>query len=143
VARSPFVGRLLVGLCLALPLDLIFVSAADAAWSSGGSGAASSLSYTMPNGGKPTASVSGTSVTVVWPAALFPDNQSVAGYVISRFNASNGNEASVGASCSGTVTGTTCTELNVPIGSWTYTDTPVQHGWTGGQSVASVAVTVT
>jgi hypothetical protein len=142
MARSLFRGRMLVGLCLALPLNVIFASGADAAWSSSGSGAASSLSYTMPTGGQPTASVSGTSVTVIWPAALFPDSQGVAGYVISRFNASNGTQAAIGAGCSGTVTGTTCTELNVPAGTWIYKDTPVQHNWTGGQSVASGAVTV-
>jgi hypothetical protein len=140
--RLPFGLYLLAGLCPALPLGLTFTSLADAAWSSGGSGSASSLTYTMPSGAQPTASVSHTSVTVSWPAALFPDNEHVAGYVITRFNASNGNLATVGASCSGTLTTTTCTEQNVPAGTWTYADTPVQDNWQGGQSIASAAVTV-
>ncbi len=140
--RLPFGLRLLIGLGLALPVGLTFTSLAQAAWSSSGNGTASSQSYTMPSGGQPTASVSGTSVKVSWPAALFPDNRGVAGYQLARFNASNGNEATVGASCSGTVTATTCTEANVPAGNWTYADTPVQDNWMGGQSIASASVTV-
>jgi hypothetical protein len=142
VRRLPFGLRLLFGVCLALPLGLTLTSSAEAAWSSSGSGTAASLSYTMPSGGQPTASVSRTSVTLSWPAALFPDDRGVAGYEIARFNAGNGSEATVGASCSGTVTTTTCTELNVPAGTWIYADTPVQDNWVGGQSVASAPVTV-
>jgi hypothetical protein len=134
--------RLLVGLCLALPLGLTFTPSAGAAWSGGGSGTGSSLAYTMPDGGQPTVTVSGTSVIVSWPAALFPDNRGVAGYKIARFDAGTGSQAVVGAGCSGTVTTTTCTEVNVTAGTWKYADTPVQGNWTGGQSVESAAVTV-
>jgi hypothetical protein len=135
-------SRLLLGTCLALPLALIVTLPAQAAWSGGGSGSASSLAYTMPSGGQPAARVSGTNVTLSWPAALFPDNQSVAGYVVRRVNAANGAPATVAANCSGTVTTTTCTELNVPAGIWTYTDTPIQDHWTGGESAPSASVTV-
>jgi hypothetical protein len=140
--RFPFVSRLLTGLGLAVPLCLGVTSVAQAAWSGGGSGAGSSLAYSMPNGAQPTVSVSGTNVTVSWPAALFPDSRAVAGYQIARFNASTGSPAVVGASCSGTVTTTTCTESNVAAGSWKYADTPVQDNWHGGQSAESAAVTV-
>lgn len=140
--RLPFGLRLLLGLGLAVPLGLTCTSSAGAAWSSGGGGTAASLSYTMPEGAQPTASVSRTSVTLSWPAALLPDGAGVAGYEIARFNAANGSEAIVGAGCSGTVTGTTCTELNVPAGTWTYADTPVQDNWVGGRSADSVSVTV-
>jgi hypothetical protein len=133
---------LLAGLCLSLPLGLTFTSLAQAAWSSNGSGVASAQSYTMPNGGQPTASVLRTSVTLTWPAALFPDNLGVSGYLIARSDAANGAVATVGANCSGTVTTSTCTEQNVPAGTWIYTDTPVQDSWTGGQSIASSPVTV-
>jgi hypothetical protein len=137
-----FSQRLLLGICLALPFGLVVTPLAQAAWSSGGSGSASSLAYTMPAGGQPATRVSGTSVTVRWPAALFPDNQSVAGYVVRRFDATTGTPATVAAGCSGTVATTTCTELNVPTGTWTYTDAPVQDNWTGAESAPSTPVTV-
>jgi len=134
--------RLLVGLCLALPAGLISAPLAQAAWVVGGSGNAAALAYTMPSGGQPSVSATGNSVSVRWPAALFPDGRGVAGYVIHRFDSATGAPAAVGASCSGTVTSTTCTEQAVPAGTWTYTDTPVQDNWSGGQSPASAAVTL-
>lgn len=138
--RVPLHLRLVVGLSLAVPLDLIFTPFAEASWTSSGSGAADSLAYTMPSGSQPSVSASGSSVSLSWAAALFPDNLAVAGYVIKRYN-TNGTAMTVGASCSGTVSTTTCTELNVPPGSWVYTDTPVQDNWAGEESPAA-AVTV-
>ena len=141
MTRIPFHARALLGMCLAMPAVLLLTPQAQAAWSDGGTGPATSLAYTMPTGGQPTAAASGTSVSLRWPAALFPDGRSVAGYVIRRFDAVNGSEAMVGASCSATVTITTCTELNVPAGTWIYTDSPVQDNWTGGPSAPSAPVT--
>jgi hypothetical protein len=134
--------RGLLGLCLALLLGLAFAARAQAAWTGGGQGRASALAYTMPSGSQPIARASGSNVTLRWPAAVFAGGQSVAGYVIHRFDAISGAQASVGAGCSGTVPTTTCTEQNVPSGTWVYTDTPVQGNWTGGQSAASAAVSV-
>jgi hypothetical protein len=142
MARNPIIKRLLTGVCVALPLGLTLSPLAQAAWSAGGSGSAIALAYLMPNGSQPAVSVSGTSVTVTWPVVLFPDNHSVAGYLIERFNASSGAQAIVGANCSGTVSTTSCTEQNVPAGNWIYTDTPLQDLWTGGQSPASPVATV-
>lgn len=99
------------------------------------------MAYTMPVGSQPTASVSGTNVSLRWPAVLFPDAHNVAGYVVKRFNA-DGTQVSVGAGCDGVVTTTTCTKLNVSAGTSIYTDSPVQDNWSGGPSPASVAVTV-
>jgi hypothetical protein len=127
---------------LALALALVLAPLAHASWTGGGSGTTSALAYTMPSGGQPVTRTSGSSVTVQWATALFPDNVAVAGYVVKRFDATTGAQATVGAGCSGTVTTTTCTEQNVPSGTWIYTDTPVQDNWTGGQSAASAAVTV-
>lgn len=142
MGRISFPLRLLTGLCLALSLGLCFAVAAFAAWSGGGSGTASSLADTMPSGNQPVAVVAGTSVTLRWTAADLPGDYPVAGYVVQRFNAVNGDPAVVGSTCSGTVTATTCTESSVPAGTWDYTDTPVQDNWTGGQSSMSSAVTV-
>jgi hypothetical protein len=113
---------------------LAVVGAAAGVWSSTGDGSASGLALTMPNGNTPSVSVTGTDVSVRWPAATFADGTQVAGYIVKRYDA-NGTPAAVGAACSGVVTSTTCTEHNVPPGSWLYTDTPVQDGWSGGESL--------
>jgi hypothetical protein len=136
-------SRALQAMFLAATFDLAFASIAQATWSDNGSGAASAAAYTMPTGQQPTARVAGNSVTLAWNAASFPNSQNVAGYVIRRVDAADGAQATVGAGCNGTVTVTTCTEQNVPSGDWTYTDTPVQDNWTGGQSPASAPVAVT
>lgn len=141
-SRMPLRLGLMLGLCLSLTLGLTLSVPALAAWGAGGSGTASSRAYTMPAGGQPLASASGNSVSVRWPAAVFPDNKVVTGYIIHRFDAASGAQAPVGAGCSGIVPTTTCTELNVPAGTWIYTDTPVQDKWTGTQSPASAPVTV-
>lgn len=140
--RVPLRLGLLLGLCLVVLLGLTLAPPALAAWSGGGSGKASAVAYRMPTGGQPSTSASGSSVSVHWPGAAFPDNKAVAGYVIHRFDAASGTQATVGAGCSGTVTTTTCTELNVPAGTWIYTDTPVQDNWTGTQSPAAAPITV-
>jgi hypothetical protein len=140
--QNPFRLRLLLGLGLAVPVGLILAPPAQAAWNAGGSRSAGAQADTMPSGGQPTASATGNSVTVKWPTALFPDDQGVAGYVLHRFDAASGAQATVTSSCSGTVTAATCTEQNVPTGTWTYTDTPVQDNWSGGASPASAGVSV-
>lgn len=117
-------------------------STASAAWSAGGMGAAASGALTMPAGSTPSATGLRDSITVTWAAASLADGTAVSGYVIERFNSSTGAPATVGAGCSGTVTGTSCTELNVPAGSWTYTDTPVIQLWTGAASAPSAPVTL-
>jgi len=131
-----------VGLSLAIATALGQVSPASAAWSAPGSGSGAGAAATMPTGTAPHATVSGTSVTVTWSAAKFASGVAVAGYTISRYNASTGTQASVGASCSGVITTTSCTEAGVTAGSWVYTDTPVEVNWTGVQSPDSTSVTV-
>jgi hypothetical protein len=81
-------------------------------------------------------------VTLDWSTATFPNGSAVAGYVINRLNTATGLSGTVGAGCAGIVTTTTCTESSVPNGTWTYTDTPVQNNWTGGQSAASTPIAV-
>jgi hypothetical protein len=133
---------MLASLCLTLLLGVVLAPLTEAAWSATGAGTASALADTMPSGSQPSASPTGTSVSLRWTAALLPGNEGVAGYVIHRFAATGGAEATVGPGCSGVVTTTICTEANVPAGTWVYTDTPVQDSWSGGQSAASAPVTV-
>jgi hypothetical protein len=135
--------RLLTALAAAsfAALVLTLAGPADAAWTGGGSGQSASLSMVMPTGSKPAASVSGSDVSLRWAAALLPGGSAVAGYLIRRYDI-NGNAVTVLASCAGTITTTTCTEHNVPAGTWTYTDTPLQNNWTGAASPTSTAVVV-
>jgi hypothetical protein len=115
---------------------------ADAAWVVGGSGAGGATAAVMPTGLTPTGSATGSSVTLRWPAVTLTDGAPVQGYVVSRYNAASGTQATVGAGCSGVVTSTGCTESGVPPGTWVYTDTPVVQSWNGGQSPPSAPIVV-
>jgi hypothetical protein len=118
------------------------VPGAAAMWSAHGPGSAAGAASVMPAGAEPSGSPTGTSVTVSWEVAAFPDGVDVAGYVINRYNAGTGAPASVGAGCSGVVTATTCTEQSVPPGTWVYTDTPAQLSWSGAPSPDSASIVV-
>ena len=137
---SPRQGALLASAVAAAAL-LLHPAFAGAQWSLSAIGSAAGAATVMPAGQAPGAAATGGTVTVQWPAATFANGDAVAGYTVQRFNAINGQLASVGAGCSGVVTVTTCTERAVPSGSWVYTDTPVEAGWTGFASPASSPVT--
>jgi hypothetical protein len=125
----------------ALALSAFQAAGALATWSTNGSGSAGSAALAIPAGNVPTARASGNVVVVSWPAADFVGGAAVEGYVLQRYDAATGAAATVGPSCNMIVTNTTCTETNVPNGTWTYTDTPVQGSWVGAQSPPSSAVT--
>jgi hypothetical protein len=127
---------------LALLLAMAFVTGGRAAWSAQGSGAGSGAALVMPSGNTPSAAVTSTDVTVRWPAATLPNGAPVGGYIVRRYDATTGGVQAAGPACDGSVTSTTCTEHNVPSGSWTYTDTPVLAGWSGGESSRSSPITV-
>lgn len=116
--------------------------AAGAQWSTTGTGTAGAAATTMPNGATPTATARSNSVSLTWPAATFANGNPVAGYVIHRYNAVNGSQATVGAACAGVVTAVNCIEQSVPSGTWIYTDIPVQTNWTGVESQASSQVSI-
>jgi hypothetical protein len=96
----------------------------------------------MPVGNSPAVAVTGSDVAVRWPASTFPNGAAVEGYIVQRFDAATGQQATVGGTCAGAVTSTTCTDTTVPAGTWVYTVIPIQGGWTGGASSPSPAVTV-
>jgi hypothetical protein len=126
-----------------LAAALVLVFGALGEWSADGDGSAGAGALTMPSGLAPTVpSLSRPSVTVTWPAATFSTGDPVEGYVVHRYDAASGAQAIVGAGCDGTVVGTTCTETGVPVGTWVYTDTPLQGGWTGQESPPSNTVRV-
>jgi hypothetical protein len=98
----------------------------------------------LPTGNKPTASAPtlSTNVTVTWAASAHASGAAVTGYVVRRYNSLTSAEATVGASCSGIRAGLSCTETGVAVGSWTYTVTPAEGNWRGGESARSSSVSV-
>jgi hypothetical protein len=130
---------------LAIAGVLALTGVAHAAWAVGASGNGAAQAKTMlgVGGNVPTGSAAGSSVTLTWTASLFVDGATIPSYVIRRFNSITSAEATVLSACSGIVTGTTCTENGVSIGSWTYTVTPAAGLWRGVQSAQSSAILVT
>lgn len=100
---------------------------------SGGAGSGSVDPVTAP-----TANSQGTRVVLTWAASTLSTGAPVDGYVVRRYDAGTGTSQTVGSGCAGTVVATTCTELGMPAGNWTYTVTPVLSGnWRGAASVPS------
>lgn len=131
-------------LALALAaLALLGAGQAFGAWSPGGAGTGKAAARTMPAGNQPTGSAAPGSVSVSWASSTFAGGGAVPGYLVRRFNSVGGAEATVLASCAGVVTGTSCTESGVPLGSWRYTVTPAAGAWRGTQSAQSAAILVT
>jgi hypothetical protein len=126
-----------VSLALGLPAPV------HGAWSAttGAGGQARSAATTMPAGNQPTATVSGSAtVAVSWPASS--GGAPVTGYEVRAYDASSGTPRVVGASCSGVVAGTSCTESAVPDGSWRYAVVPRSLAWVGAESPLSDPVVV-
>src|SRR5262249_4043445 len=113
---------------------------AYASWGGAVSGSGAAKAAQLPTATAPTGTAAVHSVTVTWPAATV-GGQNVAGYTVKRYNAS-GTGQTVGAGCTGTISGLTCTETAVPSGTWRYAVTPVQGAWTGTESPQSSSVTV-
>lgn len=126
-------------LAASLAVAVLGPATALASWNAGGPGNSYAKALSVSTGNTPTASVTNRSVTVNWTAT--GGNVPVAGYTVKRFS-TGGVEQTVGSSCSGTVSGTTCTETAVPPGSWRYTVTPVKQNWKGAESGLSNAVSV-
>ena len=115
---------------------------AFASWSTPGSGAGYGKAHSMPAGNTPTTSISGRNVTVSWTASSFSGGPSVSSYLVKRYN-TGGTLQSIGANCSGTIAALTCTENNVPAGSWKYSLTPKEgSNWLGTESSQSATQVV-
>ncbi|MCX2747695.1 hypothetical protein OOZ51_07680 [Arthrobacter sp. MI7-26] len=127
-------------------LAALFISwggpAANAFWQSlSSSNFGAAKGDTMPQGGAPAASLSGTNATVNWAAAATPGGHAVTGYTVARYSApSGGTKIAAGGGCAGTVSGLSCVEQNLSGGTWYYTVTPVISLWTGTESTRSAGV---
>jgi hypothetical protein len=108
--------------------------------SGGGAGAAGAA--TVNQGAAPTASETGsTNVIVKWGSSGLSNGVPADGYILKRYNADTGVQATIGGSCAGTVTATTCSEPETPPGNWEYSVTPVfGSNWRGAEGVKSGAV---
>jgi hypothetical protein len=124
-------------------MALATAPAGDGAWALTITGSGKVGSKSMPAGNTPSGTVPALSsnVTVSWTASQFASGQNVPGYVVKRYNALNALQTTL-ASCSGTVTGTSCTENGVPAGTWKYTVTPAAGNWRGTESAQSASVIV-
>lgn len=119
-------------LALGAAFGVLPVASAWAAWTAAGSGAAVAKSQAMPAGPTPAVTVQGRNVTVSWPGAMLASGVPVSGYKIRRV-AADGTGVTVGASCSSTQTGLSCTETTVTPGTWSYGITTLFAGWTGAE----------
>jgi hypothetical protein len=113
---------------------LSFLTVSATAGSAGGAAAGSVAAVTglalRAGSITPTAS---RDVALVWNVATLADGGSVGGYVVDRYDNSDAPQA-VGASCSGVLTATSCTESSVPDGTWTYGAQAKFHNWLGAES---------
>jgi Concanavalin A-like lectin/glucanases superfamily len=106
----------------------------------GGGGA--SAATTVSQGATPTASGTGSVVTVGWAASTLSNGNPVAGYIVKRYDVATLTPQTILSACTGTVTATTCTENGVPTGQWVYSVTPVfATNWRGAESLKSTTVT--
>jgi hypothetical protein len=129
------------GALLAAVAGMGHADAALAGWSAAATGGGAAKARVMPAGNQPSATVSNRSVTVSWSQSSFAGGPAVSGYVVKRYS-TGGVVQTIGAGCSGIVGGLSCTETNVPPGSWRYSVTPTQGAWSGTESPLSAAVTV-
>jgi hypothetical protein len=127
--------------CAAVAIvSLAGAATATASWRASGSGRGYAKASTLSNMGAPTTSVSGRNVTVSWTAPS--GGAPISGYDVNRQAAGGGAAQTIKSNCSGTVTGLTCTEQNVPSGNWTYTVTTRLGNWRGAESPKSQTMVV-
>jgi hypothetical protein len=113
----------------------------NGATTGGSAGAAKAVSVNQAN--VPTPTAGNGSVQVQWNASTLSNGAPVDGYVVTRLDAVTHIPQATGPGCNGVVTGTSCTELSVPFGIWTYTVTAAKGtNWRGATSAESGAVTV-
>ena len=109
---------------------------------SGPGGGGASAATTVNQGATPTASGTGSVVTVSWAASTLSNGNPVAGYIVKRYDVATLTPQTILSACTGTVTATTCTENGVPTGQWVYSVTPVfATNWRGAESLKSTTVT--
>ena len=103
---------------------------------------------TLPAGQTPTATMSFpggvATATITFDRLPTQSGQTVSAFVISRYNSATGGTPVGTFTCTpgGPSSSVTCTDSNVPAGTWYYTDTPTVAGsqWLGAESARSTGV---
>jgi hypothetical protein len=128
--------RLVQSLVVALATLLTF-GAAWSYWTTDATGTGAGAASTVDRGSQPSATATDAAVTVTWAPSALSDGGPVDGYLLVRYE-SGGIAPQTMASCAGTITTTSCTESDVPVGSWEYAVVPIvgQH-WRGTESPRS------
>ncbi|UXM91522.1 Ig-like domain-containing protein [Paenarthrobacter sp. JL.01a] len=131
---------------MVIVLGMLLISfagpAASAFWGSVSSGFGAAKADSVAQGAKPTTIVTGTTVTVNWAASTTAAGKSVTGYSIGRYSSlSGGTRMAATGTCQGTISALSCTESNVPAGTWYYAVTPMLSLWQGAESVRSAGTT--
>lgn len=111
---------------------LVLAGTSSAAWTAGVSGSGRAKAGALV-GNAPSATKSG--IIVISVALSWVPTSQAAGYIIRR----TGGVGSLGGTCTGTLTGTSCTDTPVVgLNTYSYTVTPVAGSWTGTRSTATV-----
>ena len=107
----------------------------------GGNGAA--VAATVAQGATPVATTTDGSVTVSWAASSMSDGSPVDGYVVKRYDAGTLASQPLLSACADIRTALTCTEDDVPEGTWVYSVTPTfATSWRGPESLNSNSVRI-
>ncbi|WCO67835.1 hypothetical protein PO878_03740 [Iamia majanohamensis] len=111
------------------------------AWTGGGAGGGSVHAEVLPSAAAPTGSAIGTDVSLSWSPVVMVSGAQVDGYEVRRYDLDGTLHATLDG-CDGLVTGTMCTELGVPVGSWRYALVTRSGSWTAVESPRSTTIAV-
>jgi len=110
---------------------LVLAGTSAAAWSASTSGNGNAKAGALL-GNAPSVTKSG--VITISVAVSWAPTPRATGYIIQR----TGGVGSLGGTCTGTLTATSCTDTPVvPLNTYSYTVTPVAANWTGTRSTAT------
>lgn len=125
----------------------IGAAAAYGTWLGTVDGTAAARSQTIA-GTQPVGIATGSDVALTWTASAFSDGVRADRYTVRRYTSPAGVLQTVLADCAGDIAVSasaatvSCTEHNVPAGSWQYSVTPKYLTWTGTEGTKSIAVVV-
>ncbi|HJQ42105.1 MAG TPA: Ig-like domain-containing protein, partial [Jatrophihabitantaceae bacterium] len=114
--------------------------AALARWAVNSTGEGRAAAQTIPRAATPTALATGSSITVSWAATTLSGGTAATGYIVRRYDPALVPQTIL-ANCT-SVTTTSCTENNVPAGTWTYTVQATRGIWVGAESPRSSSVSI-
>lgn len=143
--RRPGVGLAPALAVALLTAAVVFVSGgvprAAAGYGALGAGSGQAVAQSLPVPAAPTAVAVGSAVTVTWTPVTLSGGTPATGYVVERLDTA-GTPVAVLPSCTGVLTGTSCTESGVPAGTWSYRVSARYATWTGPTSAPSSPITV-